>query len=172
MPDEFVDLEYDQQRLEASRGVLELAVRQLRSFARCITGNRSEADELVEDTLMLFLAEDRFLREAGSCFAELLSVFRRVHARSTSLSPSRTPPEPQYAALMQLSLAEREMAALCMGAGISACQAGDILEIPSADAEALFGAARARLQPSDIPEWPFTPAPIYDAPHGKGSNNR
>ncbi|MFN3608427.1 MAG: hypothetical protein ACK4Y9_05125, partial [Hyphomonas sp.] len=69
MPDEFVDLEYDLHRVEASRGVLELAVRQLRAYARCITANKAEADEMVEDTLMLFLAEDRILRHCETCFA-------------------------------------------------------------------------------------------------------
>lgn len=72
MPDEYIDLEYDLHRVEASRGVLEMAVRQLRAFARCITANKTEADELVEDTLMLFLAEDRILRECNHCFVELL----------------------------------------------------------------------------------------------------
>ncbi|MBY9066417.1 hypothetical protein K1X12_05880 [Hyphomonas sp. WL0036] len=161
MPDEYVELEYDQQRLAASRGVLELAVRQLRAFARCATGSVNEADELVEDALMLFLAEDRVVDEAGACFAELLRMFRTAYERNDALLAGRVTPDDQLATLMQLTLPEREIAALCLGAGMTAEQAATLLEIPNEDAMCLLEGCRSKLRVQDIPEWPFTPAPNY-----------
>jgi len=155
MPDEFVDLEYDLRRVEASRGVLELAVRQLRAFAKCVTANRIEADELVEDALMLFLAEDRILRECDACFAELVEVFRRVHARVALIQVSRTSPDKEYAALIHLSLPEREVAALVMGAGMSLPQAAGLLGLPLIDIEVLLQCARSKLGTASLPEWPL-----------------
>lgn len=159
MPDEFADFEYDQQRLEASRGVLELAVRQLRAFARCVSGNRAEADELVEDTLMLFLSEDRVLGEAGACFGELLKIFRNTQLRTETFQASNTTPDPEFAALMHFGLPEREVAALCLGAGMTAESAAPMLEITTEDAQRMLEECRARLRVEDIPEWPFMPAP-------------
>lgn len=155
MPDEYVDLEYDLHRVEASRGVLEMAARQLRAFALCITANRTEADELVEDTLMLFLAEDRILRECDRCFAELLEVFRRVHSRAALMPASRPAPEHLYAGYMQLALPERELAALVMGGGISVSTAAGLLGISPAQAECIHDAIRCKLGAVSLPEWPF-----------------
>ena len=155
MPDEYVDLEYDLHRVEADRGVLELAVRQLRAFARCITANKTEADELVEDTLMLFLAEDRTLRECHHCFAELLEVFRRVHSRAALIQASRAVPEREYAGYMQLSLPERELAALVMGGGMSVLVSADLLGLPVVEAELLHQAVQRKLDGASLPEWPF-----------------
>lgn len=155
MPDEFVDLEYDLHRVEADRGVLEMAVRQLRAYARCITANKNEADELVEDTLMLFLAEDRILRESHRCFAELLEVFRRVHARAALIQTSRSVPEREYAGYMQLPLPERELAAFVMGGGMSVPASADLLGLSVAEAELLHQAVQRRLGGISLPEWPF-----------------
>lgn len=157
MPDEYVDLEYDLHRVEASRGVLELAVRQLRAFARCVTANKAEADDMVEDTLMLFLAEDRVLRESETCFAELLEVFRRVHGRIALIQSSRGVPEREYAAFMQLALPERELAALVLSGGMKASHAADLLGLSLAATESLLNTVRQKLGPNTLPEWPFLP---------------
>lgn len=171
MPDEYIDLEYDLHRVEASRGVLEMAVRQLRAFARCITGNKTEADELVEDTLMLFLAEDRILRECDHCFAELLEVFRRVHSRAALIQPSRPSPEQQYAGYMKLALLERELAALVMGGGIRMSTAADILGMSLAEAECIHCSIQCKLGAASLPEWPFI-AGASDYPEsGAGSTD-
>ena len=158
MPDEFIDLEYDLHRVEASRGVLELAVRQLRAFAVCLTASRTEADDMVEDTLMLFLAEDRILRESDTCFAELLDVFRRVHGRATLVQTPRLQPERQYASYLQLPMPEREVAALVMGGGMSPHQAADLLKMPEAEVAGLVESTRLRPGSASLPEWPFLPA--------------
>lgn len=155
MPDEFVDLEYDLHRVEADRGVLELAVRQLRAFARCITANKTEADELVEDTLMLFLAEDRILRECDRCFAELLGVFRRVHSGVALVQGARAAPEREYAGFMQLALAERELAALVISGGMSVSTGAELLEMSLAEAEFLLQGVQRKLGSVTLPEWPF-----------------
>lgn len=155
MPDEFVDLEYDLHRVEARRGVLELAVRQLRAFARCLTANRAEADDLVEDTLMLFLSEDRILRESEACFAELLVVLRRVQPRADLIQLSRSAPEQDYAPFLSLPLPEREVAALVISGGMSAFHAGELLELPLTDIERLLDSAITRLAGRRLPEWPF-----------------
>lgn len=155
MPDEYIDLEYDLHRVEASRGVLEMAVRQLRAFARCITANKTEADELVEDTLMLFLAEDRILRECNHCFAELLEVFRRVHSRAALIQTSRISPERPYTGYMQLALPERELAALVMGGGISVSTAAGLLGLSLVEAECIHDSVRCKLGSMSLPEWPF-----------------
>ena len=165
MPDEFVDLEYDLHRVEASRGVLELAVRQLRAFALCLTASRTEADDMVEDTLMLFLAEDRILRESDTCFAELLDVFRRVHGRASLIQASRAQPERLFASYLQLPMPEREVAALVIGGGMSPCQAAELLRIPDTEAERLAESARRRPCAASLPEWPFLPTgPIEQSP--------
>jgi hypothetical protein len=158
MPDEFIDLEYDLHRVEASRGVLELAVRQLRAFALCLTASRTDADEMVEDTLMLFLAEDRILRESDTCFAELLDVFRRVHGRATLFQGARPQPDRQYASYLQLPMREREVAALVMGGGMSAHQAADLLKMPEADVARLAESIRSRTVSASLKVWPFLPA--------------
>lgn len=155
MPDEYVDLEYDLRRVEASRGVLELAVRQLRAFAKCVTANRTEADELVEDTLMLFLSEDRILNECETCFAELLEVFRRVHARVALIQTSRTSPDKEYAALLQLALPEREVAALVLGAGMSVSQAAGLLGLSPVEIEVLLESVQPKLGAASLAEWPL-----------------
>lgn len=157
MPDEFVDLEYDLHRVEARRGVLELAVRQLRAFARCLTANRTEADDLVEDTLMLFLAEDRILRESEACFAELLVVLRRVQPRAGLIQLSRSAAEPDYAAFLTLPMPEREVAALVISGGMSASHAAELLELPLPEVENLLQSAITRLEGARLPEWPFLP---------------
>lgn len=157
MPDEFVDLEYDLNRVEASRGVLELAVRQVRAFARCVTANKSEADELVEDTLMLFLAEDRVLREPGTCFEQLLEVFRKVHARALSLNASRGAPDREHAVFLQLPLAEREVAALVMEGGMSLSHAAGLLRLSLHEAQALLEKAQSKIGLNPLPEWPLLP---------------
>jgi hypothetical protein len=168
MPDEFVDLEYDLHRVEASRGVLELAVRQLRAFALCLTASRTEADDMVEDTLMLFLAEDRILRESDTCFAELLDVFRRVHGRAALIQAHRPQPERQYAGYLQLPMQEREVAALVMGGGMSAHQAAGLLKMPGAEAERLVESIRRRPGLASLPEWPFLPAGATDQSSDRG----
>ena len=155
MPDEYIELEYDLHRVEASRGVLEIAVRQLRAFARCITANKTEADELVEDTLMLFLAEDRILRECDHCFAELLEVFRRVHSRAALIQTSHPVPEHEYAGYMKLALPERELAALVMGGGMNMSTAAGLLGMSLAEAECIQSTIRRKLGAASLPEWPF-----------------
>ncbi len=162
MPDEFIDLEYDLHRVEASRGVLELAVRQLRAFALCLTSSRTEADDMVEDTLMLFLAEDRILRESDACFAELLDVFRRVHGRATLIQGARPQPERLYASYLQLPMPEREVAALVMGGGMTPQLAASLLKMPVAEAERLVDSIRRRPGSASLPEWPFLPAGSTD----------
>ena len=157
MPDEFVDLEYDSQRVEANRGVLELAARQLRAFARCLIGNRADADGLVEDTLMLFLAEDRMHCETDACFAELLEVFRRVNGRLPLSAVSRKAPDEDFADIMKLSLAEREIASLILGARMPVFQAAGILQMTPSEAEALLEKARAGLGDGKLPDWEFIP---------------
>ncbi|ABI76383.1 hypothetical protein HNE_3144 [Hyphomonas neptunium ATCC 15444] len=170
MPDEFVDLEYDLHRVEASRGVLEIAVRQLRAFARCMTASKSEADELVEDTLMLFLAEDRVLRECDTCFAELLEVFRRVHGRTVLIQASRGAPDKEYAGFMQIALPEREVAALVIGGGMMPAQAAELLKLSPTQTEALLETARRKLGPTSLPEWPFLPASASEYLLNEGGN--
>lgn len=158
MPDEFVDLEYDLHRVEASRGVLELAVRQLRAFARCVTASKSEADELVEDALMLFLAEDRVLRECQACFAQLLNVFRRVQGRGSIFQLSRVTADREYVSFLQLPLPEREVAALVLSGGMTEATAADLLGLTAAQAKTLLQSARRKLGSTRLPEWPFLPA--------------
>ena len=157
MPDEFVDLEYDLHRVEASRGVLELAVRQLRAFARCVTASKNEADELVEDALMLFLSEDRVLRECQACFAELLDVFRRVHGRGSIFQMSRVTADREYTGFMLLTLSEREVAALVLSGGMSEAKAADLLGLNAAQAHTMLQSARRKLGSTRLPEWPFLP---------------
>lgn len=169
MPDEFIDLEYDLHRVEASRGVLELAVRQLRAFALCLMSSRTEADDMVEDTLMLFLAEDRILRESDACFAELLDVFRRVHGRAMLIQGAGPPPERQYAGYLQLPMPEREVAALVIGGGMTLHLAAGLLKIPAQEAERLLDSLRRRPGSSSLPEWPFLRAGSTDqASHRDG----
>lgn len=169
MPDEFIDLEYDNQRVEASRGVLELAVRQLRAFARCVTGNRAKADALVEDTLMLFLAEDRILNECETCFADLVDVFRRVNAGISPLATASPLPDADYTALLRLPVAEREAIALIDGAGLAPAQAADILGIPELDAVQLMANAKAQLGDRPLPDWPLITGFGAGASGGRGA---
>lgn len=162
MPDEFIDLEYDRQAVEADRGVLELAVRHMRAFARYVTGNRGEADALVEDSLLLYLAEDRVLSQAGSCFTDLLGVFRRVRARLPMAYAGSQPPEPDFAALMTLPLEAREAAALVFGAGLPVARAARLLQISGEEAESLIDVVRCRIGAEGVPSWPFLAGALAD----------
>lgn len=162
MPDEFIDLEYDLHRVEASRGVLELAARQLRAFARCLTANRTEADDMVEDTLMLFLAEDRILRESDACLSDLLDVFRRVNSRAALIQTTKATADKAYVAYLQFPMPEREVAALVMGGGMSVSQTAVLLRLSPADVETLLDSVRRKLGSATLPEWPFLPAGSND----------
>lgn len=164
MPDEYIDLEYDLHRVEASRGVLELAARQLRAFARCITANKTEADELVEDTLMLFLAEDRVLRHCDTCFAQLLEVFRRVYGRTALIQASKGIPDKEYVGFMQIALPEREVVALVIGGGMSASHTAGLLGLSLNEVHTLLETAREKLGSVQLPEWPFMPSGGIECP--------
>lgn len=156
MPEEFIDFDYDNRRVESDRGVLELAARHLRAFARYVTTGDAEADTLVEDTLLLFLAEDQAHETLGTCFAQLLSIFRRVRTRPLTSSPSADV-SVDYASLMRLSPAEREVVALVLGAGLMPAQAAALLRIEPSEAERLLDSARAAIGDGSVPVWPLLP---------------
>lgn len=155
MQDEYADPEYDRQCIEASRGVLELAVRQLRAFARFVTIDQNQADELVEDTLLLFLADDRVLCDADACFAELLRFFRKTHARMTATVTEGRVAGSGYGAMLLLTVPEREVAALCISARMGVGQAADLLCLCPEEAGRLLKSGRSKLEFDAVPDWPF-----------------
>lgn len=155
MQDEYADPEYDRQCIAASRGVLELAVRQLRAFARFVAIDQNQADELVEDTLLLFLADDRVLCDADACFAELLSFFRKTHARMPVTETEGLVSGAGYGAMLLLTIPEREIAALCISARMGVGQAAGLLCLCPEEAVRLLESGRSKLEFEAVPGWPF-----------------
>lgn len=149
--DEFHELDYEHHRIQASRGVLEQAARQLRSFARWVTGCRVESDELVEDTLTLFLAKDRVLTDHMLCFADLLMLFRRLYQAPDDLAS--TTEQAQWVTV--LSLPEREVSALVIGAGLDLAEAAELLGLSPEQARPMLDHVRILILTGQLtlPDW-------------------
>jgi len=155
MAEEFLDLDYDQHQVAATRGVLELAARQLRAFARGVTASRMEADQLVEDTLLLYLSEDRDLQDCEACFTDLVDVFRRVCAGRSASPHFGAAPDPGYAGVLLLTMPEREVAVMVIGGNIALKETARMLRLDLAEADRLLKNAREKLGEAGIPLWPF-----------------
>lgn len=112
---------------------VEKVLRKVRAFTCLVTGNRSEADEIVEDALILYLATDPEPDEADSSYRYLISAVRRLLRTSGSRARRGTDLEPALMPLLDLPLERREIAALHLGAGLGVEDVASLVDLSEGD---------------------------------------
>ncbi len=126
---------------------VEKILRKVRVFTWLVIGNRVEADEIVEDALILYLATDPEPEEADQSYAYLVTAVRRL--LRTSGARSRRGPDlnPALIPLLELPLDTREIAALHLGAKLSVPDTAAMLGLSPEEATAGLVIARRAIGP-------------------------
>ncbi len=124
---------------------VEKILRKVRAFARLVIGNKAEADEIVEDALILYLSTDPEPDEAERSYAFLIDAVRRL-LRTSGTGLRREPDlDDDLKPLLQLPLQTREIAALHLGAGLAVEEVAVLLGIPADTAASELGEARTTI---------------------------
>jgi DNA-directed RNA polymerase specialized sigma24 family protein len=127
--------------------VVEKVLRKVRAFTCLVIGNRVEADEIVEDALILYLSTDPEPNETEGAYPYLIATVRRL-LRTSGARARRGPDLDQaLAPLLQLPLETREIAALHLGAGFAVADTARLLEIPPEEALAGLETVRKAIGP-------------------------
>lgn len=147
---------------------IEASVPALRRYARALTRNADQADDLVQDCLERAIRKRALWRPTGPLqawlFRVLLNLYRNElrsrRRRGDPLpiddmpaEPSVAPPQPGHLALAEVERAlhrlpaeQREALLLVVVEGQSYAEAADILEIPIGTLMSRLGRARAALR--------------------------
>lgn len=124
---------------------VEKILRKVRAFARMVIGNKAEADEIVEDALILYLSTDPDPDEADQSYTFLIDAVRRLF-RTSGTGVRRDPDlDEGLAPLLHLPLQTREIAALHLGAGLSVGDAALLLGITPEAASIDLSIARTAI---------------------------
>lgn len=115
---------------------VEKVLRKVRAFTCLVIGNRVEADEIVEDALILYLATDPEQEEADASCTYLITAVRRLLRTSGARARRGTDLEQALAPLLKLPLDIREIAALHLGAGMSVAETAALLGLTPQEATA------------------------------------
>ncbi|PWK59610.1 sigma-70 family RNA polymerase sigma factor [Roseicyclus mahoneyensis] len=140
----------------------------LRRYARVLTRNGSEADDLVQGALLRALEKRASFRDGADLRVWLMSILHNHHIdrlRSTSaataretawadLAPGFAPPAGEHAVRLEqlraavLTLPEDQREALHLVAieGLSVAEAADVLSVPPGTVMSRVGRARAALR--------------------------
>ncbi len=126
---------------------VEKVLRKVRAFTWIVIGNRVEADEIVEDALILYLATDPEPDDADQSYAYLITAVRRL--LRTSGMPVRRGPDldPALIPLLELPLDTREIAALHLGAKLSVPDTASLLGLTPGEATAGLVIVRRTIGP-------------------------
>lgn len=126
---------------------VEKVLRKVRAFTCLVTGNRAEADEIVEDALILYLSTDPDPEEAENSYRYLIAAVRRLMRTAGARARRGTDLEPELMPLLNLPIERREIAALHLGAGLGVDEVASMLEIAEGDVLLELAAARAAIGP-------------------------
>lgn len=108
---------------------IEKVLRKVRAFACLVIGNRADADEIVEDALILFLATDPEPDETDGACAHLIAGVRRLLRTTRARARRVTDLDLALAPLLHLPLETREISALHLGAGFGVQDIAQLLGI-------------------------------------------
>lgn len=126
---------------------VEKILRKVRAFTCMVIGNRVEADEIVEDALILYLATDPEPEEADQSYAYLITAVRRL-VRTSGARARRGPDlDPALLPLLQLPLDTREIAALHLGAQLGVTDTASLLGLSPQEATAGLVIVRRAIGP-------------------------
>lgn len=126
---------------------VEKILKKVRAFACLVIGNRIEADEIVEDALILYLSTDPDPREADGSYAYMITAVRRLLRTMGARARRGSDLDAALAPLLQLPLETREIAALHLGAGLAVPDAANLLGITSEEAVIGLEAVRKAIGP-------------------------
>lgn len=126
---------------------VEKVLRKVRAFTCLVTGNRAEADEIVEDALILYLSTDPDPEEAENSYRYLIAAVRRLMRTTGTRARRGMDLEPALMPLLNLPIERREIAALHLGAGLGVEDMAALLEIAPGDVLLELAAVRAAIGP-------------------------
>jgi len=132
--------------LQTVMGV-EKVLKKVRAFTCLVIGNRVEADEIVEDALILYLSTDPDPREADGAYAYLIAAVRRLLRTTGARARRGTDLDAALAPLLQLPLETREIAALHLGAGLPVGDTASLLGLTAEAAAAALDVVRKVIGP-------------------------
>lgn len=115
---------------------VEKVLRKVRAFACLVTGNRVEADEIVEDALILYLATDPEPNETDGAYPYLIATVRRLLRTNGARARRGSDLDEALAPLLHLPIETREIAALHLGAGFAVADMASLLGIAPEEAVA------------------------------------
>lgn len=140
----------------------------LRRYARVLTRNGTEADDLVQGALLRALERQAGFREGADLRVWLMSILHNHHidrlrshsaasareAAWADLAPGFAPPAGEHAArleqlrgaLLALSEDQREALHLVAVEGLSVSEAANVLSVPAGTVMSRVGRARAALR--------------------------
>jgi hypothetical protein len=124
---------------------VEKVIRKVRAFTSMVVGNRVEADEIVEDALILYLATDPEPEESDKSYAYLITAVRRLMRTYGAQARRGSDLDPALVPLLQLPLDTREIAALHLGAQLSLADTASLLGLTPEEATAGLVAVRQTI---------------------------
>ncbi len=131
---------------------VEKVLRKVRAFTCLVTGNRAEADEIVEDALILYLSTDPDPEAADNAYHYMISAVRRLLRTTGTRARRGTDIEPDLMPLLSLPMERREIAALHLGAGLGVEDVAGLLEMAPGDVLLELAAVRAAIGPDVFDE--------------------
>ena len=116
---------------------IEKVLRKVRAFTCLVIGNRVEADEIVEDALILYLSTDPEPEETeAAAYVFLIAAVRRLMRTTGARARRGADLDVGLAPLLQLPLETREIAALHLGSGFPVTETASLLGITLEEAAA------------------------------------
>jgi DNA-directed RNA polymerase specialized sigma24 family protein len=126
---------------------VEKVLRKVRAFTCLVIGNRVEADEIVEDALILYLATDPEPNETDGAYPYLIAAVRRLLRTTGTRARRGTDLDQALAPLLDLPLETREIAALHLGAGFAIAESASLLGLTADEAVAGLDTVRLAIGP-------------------------
>ena len=126
---------------------VEKVLRKVRAFTCLVIGNRLEADEIVEDALILYLATDPEPNETDDAYPYLIATVRRLLRTTGARARRGSDLDEALAPLLLLPLETREIAALHLGAGFAVAHTARLLSITFEEAASGLELVRKAVGP-------------------------
>jgi len=126
---------------------IEKILKKVRAFTCLVIGNRVEADEIVEDALILYLSTDPDPQQADGSYAFLIAAVRRLLRTTGARARRGSDLDEALAPLLQLQLETREIAALHLGAGLPVSETASMLGLTAEAAAAALDVVRKAIGP-------------------------
>lgn len=126
---------------------VEKVLRKVRAFTCLVIGNRVEADEIVEDALILYLATDPEPNETDDAYPYLIAAVRRLLRTTGARARRGADLDQALAPLLDLPLETREIAALHLGAGFAIAETASLLGLAADEVVAGLDIVRRAIGP-------------------------